>query len=402
MHPARQRRVSPRGLVVAPSAPNSIDVAQKVPYGYAHPTDDSVVLPNAYVAPNPLAQSTISQQEGLWEQQLSIVESSAQVDRMARIPQMFPDAISPNRLDHSRQVVAFVTGILDAVNERHPHVVISRALTQAGALAHDIGHPTFGHLGEDALSRYAASLQGFRGSTRFCHNEFGRTITEGLAIDIGDVRVDLPALDLHPYVLDIVTAHSWPTRSGKTLEHNLMKLSDRVPYACDDYAWGIFHGLISSRDELLVGSELLGRDVGPLARRNPAELSRQLQALFIDPVADAIGRTGVAAIPVEYAARLQALRDINTHRILLTDQRAQWHKEASTMLCTLVDRVSRNPAVASQARDRNTSPAEFAIRVVASLDDTQSLALAEQERVAVPSTPPFTSCRLRSLARELA
>jgi dGTPase len=86
-------------------------------------------------------------------------------------------------------------------------------LVEAACLSHDLGHPPFGHNGEDALNEIAADIGGFEGNaqslrllTRLEAKTFGRE---------GTPRPDQPAgLNLTRAVLDAASKYPWPRREG--------------------------------------------------------------------------------------------------------------------------------------------------------------------------------------------
>ena len=86
-------------------------------------------------------------------------------------------------------------------------------LVEAACLSHDLGHPPFGHNGEDALNEITADIGGFEGNaqslrllTRLEAKTFGRP---------GTPRPDQPAgLNLTRAVLDAACKYPWPRRTG--------------------------------------------------------------------------------------------------------------------------------------------------------------------------------------------
>src|SRR5437868_8164093 len=71
------------------------------------------------------------------------------------------------RLTHTHEVASIARTIARALR-------LNEDLVEALALFHDIGHPPFGHAGEDALDECLAAHGGFS------HNEFALTIAEDL------------------------------------------------------------------------------------------------------------------------------------------------------------------------------------------------------------------------------
>lgn len=69
------------------------------------------------------------------------------------------------RLTHTMEVTSIARTIARALR-------LNEDLVEALALLHDIGHPPFGHAGEDALNEFASDVGGFS------HNQFALTLVE--------------------------------------------------------------------------------------------------------------------------------------------------------------------------------------------------------------------------------
>lgn len=88
--------------------------------------------------------------------------------------QLFPGAESDffrNRLTHSLEVAQIAAGIagrlnVAAVREAFPGGSINTKLVEFAALAHDLGHPPFGHNGEHALDDLMREHGGFEGNAQ--------------------------------------------------------------------------------------------------------------------------------------------------------------------------------------------------------------------------------------------
>ena len=155
------------------------------------------------------------------------------------------------RLTHSLEVAQIARTLARALR-------LNEDLTEAIALAHDIGHPPFGHAGEDALTARLADVGGFdhnaqtlRALTRLesaypTHRGLNLTweTLEGLAKHNGPAPAPSWALaeaDAE-WPLDLL---SWPS-----LEAQLAAVADDIAYDNHDIDDGLRAGLIDF-DELL-------------------------------------------------------------------------------------------------------------------------------------------------------
>ena len=103
---------------------------------------------------------------------------------------------------------------------------LNEDLVEAIGLGHDMGHPPFGHAGEEALD--AALAERFGG--RFRHNEQSLRIAE--------------RLNLTHEVRDGILTHTGE-REPETLEGKIVRIVDRVAYINHDIDDAIRHGLLA-------------------------------------------------------------------------------------------------------------------------------------------------------------
>jgi dGTPase len=164
------------------------------------------------------------------------------------------------RLMHKTQVL--VTQINDHHRTRLTHTLevaqISRTiagqlglnedLTEAVALAHDLGHPPFGHAGEQALDECMRKYGGFE------HNRHGLRIVELLEYRYPD----FPGLNLSLEVLEALAFHSKRVDSPEIaefhrlgqphLEAQLVDAADSLAYNAHDVDDALSGGLIAVAD----------------------------------------------------------------------------------------------------------------------------------------------------------
>ena len=167
------------------------------------------------------------------------------------------------RLKHKTQV--FVAPEGDHYRTRLTHTLeacfisrtVARALglnedlTEAIGLGHDLGHPPFGHIGEEVLDEALRES-----GSRFRHNEHSLRVVESL-----EAGREGPGLNLTEQVRDGILRHTGPDKPG-TLEGRVVRIVDRVAYINHDIDDAVRAGIISEGDLPAAEIELLG-DSGP-------------------------------------------------------------------------------------------------------------------------------------------
>jgi dGTPase len=120
---------------------------------------------------------------------------------------------------------------------------LNEDLTEAIGLGHDLGHPPFGHIGEEVLDRAGRERFG-RG---FRHNEHSLRVVEV----IEDLNLTAP-------VRDGILRHSGGAGEPATLEGKIVRLVDRIAYINHDIDDALRAGVLAPGDLPLAEIEILG------------------------------------------------------------------------------------------------------------------------------------------------
>jgi dGTPase len=237
------------------------------------------------------------------------------------------------RLKHKTQV--FVAPAGDHYRTRLTHTLevtqvsrtVARALrlnedlVEAIGLGHDLGHPPFGHIGEDALD---ACLRDRFGSG-FRHYEHSLRVVEVLERD-GD------GLNLTEAVRDGIVNHSGRAAMPATLEGRIVRLVDRVAYINHDIDDAARAGVIAPGD-------LPAEPIAVLGQTG----SERIDALVHDLVEHS-DRAGEIVQGEPAGAAMSALREFMFERVYLGEQARREHAKIGLVVRTLFDHYCANPA----------------------------------------------------------
>jgi dGTPase len=189
------------------------------------------------------------------------------------------------RLTHTMEVAAISRNIARALR-------INEDLTEAISLAHDLGHPAFGHKGESVLAKLMRNEGGFE------HNRHSLRIVE----ELEQKYPSFPGLNLtwevREGLIKHYSAHDHPSKhqgfnaKSSSLEAQVANLADEIAYTSHDLDDGLDAGLLDERK--LCQSVRIWRGASQTVRRrygNPGEESRRyfiIRCIIDDQVRDLV------------------------------------------------------------------------------------------------------------------
>ena len=164
---------------------------------------------------------------------------------------------------------------------------LNEDLIEAIALAHDLGHPPFGHAGEEALNAIMrrAKLPGFNHNLRSFEivNRFEKRYPDFDGLNL--TKEVLIGILKHKTVYDIPdTALSSQFREAPTLEAQVVDYADSLAYLNHDIDDGLTSGCITERD--LTGSELWQRALSKIKKTINVEDRNMLKYQIVKELID--------------------------------------------------------------------------------------------------------------------
>lgn len=188
---------------------------------------------------------------------------------------------------------------------------VNEDLTEAICLGHDLGHPAFGHSGEQTLDKLMAGHGGFD------HNRQTLRIVEKLE----ERFPDWPGLNLtwevreglvkHETEYDVSDASGYEPDLACSLEGQIANVADELAYSAHDLDDGLRAGLITPFDlaEVTLWNELLaGRGLDPCAELSKIDRHWIIRALVGWGVSDVVNTTAdrLADEGIDSVAKLRA------------------------------------------------------------------------------------------------
>lgn len=250
------------------------------------------------------------------------------------------------RLTHTLEVAQIARTIARALR-------LNEDLTEAIALAHDLGHPPFGHAGEAALNEAMAPWGGFR------HDQQSLRIVDRLEYRRRADGTIVAGLNLTWEVRDGIACHSKGLRDlqaagqdaegPSTQEGRLVRAADRVAYLHHDTDDAIRAGMIRETDIPEGITMVLGGSRG-----------RWLDAIVHDIVSVA-SRTGAVDLSDTMREALDRLKDFLAEEVYLSAPAKMEAVRGQRMLRLLFDYFTAHPTEIP-GDPMSTGSAEFPYR----------------------------------------
>jgi dGTPase len=274
------------------------------------------------------------------------------------------------RLKHKTQV--FIAPEGDHYRTRLTHTIetcciartVARALglnedlTEAVGLGHDLGHPPFGHIGEEALDEALREL----GEPGFRHNEQSLRVVEVL-------ERDGRGLNLTEQVRDGILNHTG-SRKPETLEGRIVRLVDRVAYINHDIDDAVRAGILAEED-------LPADEIGLLGPTGAA----RIDALVRDIVGTS-RREGDIAQSDEIGGAMLRLRKFMFDHVYLGPEARSEHERVHRTLRGLFDYYLEHPELVAGADGEGEADLKRVTDYIAGMTDR--FAIASFRKLALP------------------
>jgi len=217
------------------------------------------------------------------------------------------------RLTHTLEVTSISRTVARALR-------LNEDLTEAIGLGHDLGHPPFGHIGEEVLDSCLKERFGLD----FRHYQHSLRIVERL-------ERDGAGLNLTEQVRDGIARHSSRTEPPATLEGRIVRVIDRVAYINHDIDDALRAGLLSERELPAEPIAILG-----------ATGSQRIDALVHDMVEHS-QREGEIVQGADAARAMAELRDFMFEQVYLGPAVRAEHAKIAAVVRRLFEHYVEHP-----------------------------------------------------------
>jgi dGTPase len=212
------------------------------------------------------------------------------------------------RLTHTLETCGIARNVARALG-------LNEDLTEAIGLGHDLGHPPFGHVGEEVLDACVRERWGHG----FRHNVHSLRMVD-----------EIERLNLTEQVRDGILHHTGPDRPA-TQEGRILKLVDRIAYINHDIDDAIRAGVLSFDELPRAEIELLG-----------ATGSERIETLVVD-LLDRSEEAGDIAQGEEVGGAMLRLREFMFERVYLGPEAQLQKPRIERMMRALFDSYVEHP-----------------------------------------------------------
>jgi dGTPase len=201
-------------------------------------------------------------------------------------------------------------------------LALNEDLAEAIGLAHDLGHPPFGHIGEAVLDACLAERFG----TGFRHYEHSLRIVD--VLERGGA-----GLNLCEDVRDGILCHSGRAPLPATLEGRIVRIVDRIAYINHDIDDALRAGVL---DEAALPAEA----IGVLGTTGSARID-----MLVHDLVETSARAGDVVQGEEAGTAMTELRAFMFEHVYLGEAARREHSRIERVIRTLFEQYASDPAL---------------------------------------------------------
>jgi len=263
------------------------------------------------------------------------------------------------RGDHYRTRLTHTLEVTQVSRTVARALALNEDLVEAISLGHDLGHPPFGHIGEEVLDNCLSERFG----THFLHNEHSVRIVEVLERD-GE------GLNLTEPVRDGIRGHSGRAVEPATLEGRIVRLVDRIAYINHDIDDAVRAGVITPADLPRIPIAVLG------------DSGRQRIDMLVHDLVEHSDRARQIVQGEEVGGAMAALRAFMFERVYLAAEATSEHAMVDRVIRALFEHYCEHP----QRIPISIPDGELGRRVADHIAGmTDRFAIAQFEALSIPS-----------------
>jgi dGTPase len=227
--------------------------------------------------------------------------------------------VSPSG-DHYRTRLTHTLEVTQVSRTVGRALALNEDLVEAIGLGHDLGHPPFGHVGEDVLDRCLRERFG----TSFRHYEHSLRVVDTLERDGRGLNLTQP-------VRDGIIGHSGRAAPPSTLEGKIVRLVDRVAYINHDI------------DDALRAAVLLPGDLPASAIEILGETGERRIDMLVHDLVEHSQAAGEIVQGELVGGAMARLREFMFERVYLSPAATREHVKINVVIRSLFDHYCANP-----------------------------------------------------------